>query len=234
MEPADPLRRDDPAVSKESGGGTEGIGGLDRVAELVQQPQARTTRATGIRLRVEAAVQRRVVLAPAIGAHPEGRHGGRRAVVRHVAGDGEARSAVGAVRERIPVAAVCRIEDLGEAVHARRQVGGDRDAAIAVLPALDDDESLGRLRGNPGPLEVADARGRRRARAEAREKAVEGLVGPERLDRDALRAVVDASGDSSLFRETVHPRAEPDSLDDPAHGDAHPLRVHRRSPTERM
>ncbi len=77
---------------------------------------------TGVGLRMEAPVPGVVVLAPARVAHDEARHRRRRPVVRHAQHDRVARAAVRAVRERVAVAPVGRIVDLGEAVGARRGV----------------------------------------------------------------------------------------------------------------
>jgi len=55
-------------------------------------------------------------------------HSGVRPVVRDVANDGEARSAVGAVNKRIAIATISGIEDLVEAGRAGRNVRRDRRA----------------------------------------------------------------------------------------------------------
>ena len=51
------------------------------------------------------------------------------AVVGQRGDDGEARAAVGAVDERVPVAPVGRVALLGRAVGAHRDVGGGQGAA---------------------------------------------------------------------------------------------------------
>ena len=93
----------------------EGIVGIavQLVAEPVQQPQLRPADGAGVGLGVEPAVGRVVVLVKALGAHLEVRHGGHGPVVGHRAGYGEPRPAVRAVGERVAVAPVRGVEELG-------------------------------------------------------------------------------------------------------------------------
>ena len=62
-----------------------------------------------------------IVFVPAFRAHRECLHRGVRAVVGQGLDDAEARAAVGAVGERITVAAIFGIEDFAQAIRA----GGD-------------------------------------------------------------------------------------------------------------
>ena len=64
-------------------------------------------------------------------AHLEAGHRGQRPVVGHAAHDREARPAVRAVDERVAVPPVAGIEQLRQAVVARRAVGGDRRRACS-------------------------------------------------------------------------------------------------------
>ena len=74
----------------------------------------------GVGLGVEAAVGRVLVLGAAGGAHGKAGHRGQRPVVGDAAHDREARPAVGAVDERVAVAAVGGVEQLAQAVRAHR------------------------------------------------------------------------------------------------------------------
>ena len=104
---------------------------------------------------MEPAVGGVVVLGRARRAHGERGHGGERPVVGHVPDDGEPRAAVGAVDERVAVAAVVRVGELAQAVGAGRGVGGDQGPARAgagPLAAMAKDVSpLGvtAVRGDP-------------------------------------------------------------------------------------
>src|SRR5438046_2949869 len=83
------------------------------IARRRHQVCARSARRAGIRLGVEAAVERALVLRAAGAAHLETVHGRERAVVWDAAHDREARPAVGAVDERVAVAPVVGVEELG-------------------------------------------------------------------------------------------------------------------------
>ena len=113
VEPAEPLdaRRCGPARC--GGGGADRVRGTSARSPCddEQAQRAGRTRAR-VRLGVEAAVGDRVVLALTVRAHGERRHRRGRAIVGNVAGDREARPAVGAVGERIAVAPIVRVEDL--------------------------------------------------------------------------------------------------------------------------
>ena len=112
--------------------------GRSGVAVGPQQRQRRPAVGAGVGLGVEPAVGGVVVLRLAAGAHPEPGHGRRRPVIGHPADDREPRAAVGAVDERVAVAAVVRIEQLVQAVAAGRRVRRDRGPGDAARRALDD------------------------------------------------------------------------------------------------
>ena len=106
------------AFERENSPGGQRFGGL---AQGRLQPWS--ARRARVRLRVEAAVARVGVLAPARRAHLELAHGGARPVVGNVQNDGVARPAVSAIGEGIKIAPVGRVEQLAEAVAAGCQVG---------------------------------------------------------------------------------------------------------------
>ncbi len=108
---AQPLDRDDLSLAQER----------DGLPRLEREPGT-AIRAAG-RLGVEAAVGRILILAPAGLAHLERGHARVGAVVGDGADDREARSAVGAVDERVAEAPVLRIEKLAQAVVAGGDVG---------------------------------------------------------------------------------------------------------------
>ena len=116
--------------------------GDDVAAELapragVEEGQARPADRAGDGLGVVAAVERVLVLAPAIGAHGEAGHGRLGAVVGEAADDRIAGAAVGAVGEGVAVAALAGRVDLPEAVGARGDVGRDEDEAGAGAGGAD-------------------------------------------------------------------------------------------------
>ena len=104
-------------------------------------PRARAARPAGRRpgrrsaRRGSAGRRGRRTRAAQAGHMREGGHGGGRPVVGHVADDGEARAAVGAVRERIAKATVGRVADLAQAGRRRwRGRAGWRPAARSAPP----------------------------------------------------------------------------------------------------
>ena len=114
----------------------------------------------GVGLRVEAPVARIVVLGAARRAHREGAHGGGRAVVRDVEDDRVPRTAVGAVRERVAVAAVGGVVDLGQAVVARRGVDAHRHRRRTGRVGLDDAEAVALAARRPRAPRSRRRRGR--------------------------------------------------------------------------
>src|SRR5207248_6552338 len=130
--------------------GAGGHGGAERVVDRarqgaalrVDQHEVRAAIGTAHRLGVEAAVGRVVVLGGAALAHGERRHGGERPVVGHAPHDGEAGPAVGAVGERVAVAAVGLVEQFGQTVVTGGGVGRDQGLALAARPALDNGEAF--------------------------------------------------------------------------------------------
>jgi hypothetical protein len=161
---------------------------------------------------VKAAIQRIVVFAPALRAHRERRHRRFVAVVRNVADDRVARAAVRAVREGIAEAAVVRIEDLGEAIGAGREIGRDGDLAFPRALAVRNREVGARFVGNRFPLDLAHARGGRSRFAETAREGLDRLVTAEGIDDHAGRVVAHGSRDVLARGELIHPRPESDAL----------------------
>jgi len=106
------------------------------------QSQARPAHGTCIRLSMETPVEGVLILGLAIRAHNEAAHGGVGPVVGQRLDDGETWTAVGAVGERIAIAAVARVEDFGQAVGAGGDVGQHQDRLGAMLLAVPDLKAL--------------------------------------------------------------------------------------------
>ncbi len=122
---ADPLERDDQPVGERPGRRRDGVA-LGRTSAGADETQLRAADGARVRLCVEAPVAGIVVLSLASGTHPERRHRRRGTVVGHAAHDAEAGAAVRAVDERVAVAAIPRVAQLGETLLASRDVGRDR------------------------------------------------------------------------------------------------------------
>src|SRR6218665_1946905 len=73
-----------------------------------RQGELWTTGGAGIWLCMEATIARVFILAQAMGAHREARHGGLGAIIGQCADQGKARAAVGAIDERIAITPIYR------------------------------------------------------------------------------------------------------------------------------
>jgi len=131
MESADAFDGEDFSGGKTVYTGFDGVFDGEDFAQGVSEGDLRAALPAGVGLGVEAAVGGVVVFSLAGGAHGERGHGGLGAVVGDAAGDGEARAAVGAVEERVAVAAVGEVEEFAEAVGASGGVGGNAGADAA-------------------------------------------------------------------------------------------------------
>ena len=174
---ADPLDRQDRARDEHPGGGLDRVAVArprrERLAGGVDQGDPGPALGAGVRLGVEAAVERVLVLGPAALAHVEGGHRGQRAVVGDAGDDRKAGPAVGAVREGVAMAPVGGIEDLGEALGAGGEVRGDEGLRGSPSPRLEDPELALAPRRRGLHRHRLDRRQRRRVGAQPREQLVD-------------------------------------------------------------
>src|SRR5262249_29969170 len=143
-------------LPEESDGVAKGIVGYKGLAVRIPQRQARATQGTGSGLGVEAPVVGVFVLGAASGTEVKGRHRGACPVVRRTADDRQTRTAIGAVEERIAVAAVGRVEQLGQAGVAGGDVGANEDGTGAFGLAHLDAETPIAPRGTGLPANLVD------------------------------------------------------------------------------
>jgi hypothetical protein len=106
-----------------------------RLVARIDERERRPAGGAGVRLGVEAPGRRIGVFTQAEGALRERRHAGLGTVVGELAGQREARAALGAVDEGVAMAPVGRIEQLAQARVAGRAVGRYRGRDLAA-PAL--------------------------------------------------------------------------------------------------
>ena len=187
-------------------------GGSVLVARGVDQPRARAAHRTRVRLGVEAAIARVLVLAPALRAHLERGHGRQGSVVGHTGHDREPGSAVGAVREGVPVAPVGGIEELGQAGVAGGGVRRDRDVRVA-----------GALRGHDRELALAGCGGvlrhqvlhgghRRSVSCQSGQELLDPLRCALDLDQHSVLVVEHVTAELESRRQPEDVRPEPDPL----------------------
>ena len=192
---AEALDREDLAVEEVLHGGAHGVVAVDRRPVALEQAHLRPAHGARVGLRVEAAVERVLVLGLARVAHDEARHRRQRPVVGDPADDREARPAVRAVQKRIAVAAVGRVGELGEAVLARRRVRRDGRRRGAAVRARDDLKA--RLADDVDVLrlDAAHVGQRRRVAREPRDERLDDVRRALRLDEHAALVVEHPAGD---------------------------------------
>ncbi len=218
-------RVDDEMKSTESLDGDDGagrdasLGRQQRFVAIAQRPtfrvperQVRAAGRAGIGLRVEPAVARVLVFAPARLAHLEPGHRRVRPVVRQRLDDREPRAAVRAVGEGIAVASVGWIEDLGQALWTGGDVGQDQRrlraaGAFANLEAGEADRVEIRR------LQPVDDRARRTVAGDAQQELLERGAPAFDLDDHTRRGVDDPAAQAEIRGEAIDEWPEPDALD---------------------
>ena len=169
------------------------------------------------RLGMETAIERILVLAPALGAELEARHAGVRPVVRQRLDQRVAWPALRAVDERVTVAAVAGIRELAHAVVAREEVRGHGNLRPVGRAALGDEEAA-IDRGLPAG-DLAD-RGPRERRGAADDIRREGRHARGRAadhDLDVAAQVAHVSVEQVLVGEPEDERTEADPLHPAGH-----------------
>jgi hypothetical protein len=160
------------------------------------------------------------VFLPAAWTHRKRRHARERPVVRHVADDCQARTAVGAIDEGVEVAPVARREELARAIIAQRDVGRHRLELAGLGDGCADLERRISDRGNRFPLEVVDVSQRRCFGTQSRCKF---------LKRGTFALYADFHCPGSVGYPTTHVEppgkvenewSEADALDGPANADS--------------
>ena len=132
-----------------------------------------------VRLCVEAAIQRVVILRLAQRAHGELRHRGLRPVIRNAPRDREARSAVGAVEKGIAIAPVRGIKQLSQAIQARRRIRRNAGTDLALSPGWRQSGTPSRPRHpSRAPQPNRSAPAAESPRASVRETSPLPLAGP--------------------------------------------------------
>ena len=167
---------------------------------------------------METPVRRIFVLGAAVSAERKSAHRGLGAVVGDIQNDGEARSAVGAVDERVAITAVGGIEELAQAIVAHRHVGRDQLVLSCNLLRVPDIEAVvafgqDRLRRQRG-----DVRQRRRFVRQRGDKDIERSRVAFGLDSDAAGMVQHPAAHAQPFRQVVHEGSKANALHNAGYG----------------
>ena len=192
----------------------QGLGGVDERAIGRPELQQRTAIPASVRLRMKTAIGGIIVFGLTRGAHAKGSHGGARTVVRDVANDGEARTAVGAVDEGVAEAAVARIQHFAETVVADGHIGRDEGFGRSIEAAGEDAEGSFGLRLGVARKKRSDFCQGRSFGGETFEEAIK-LVGLAlNLNGYAGWRVGDEADEIALLCEAIDERTEAYTLHD--------------------
>ena len=169
---------------------------------------------------MKAPVARIVVLRLAGRAHVEGGHGGFGAIVRDIADDGVARTAVSAVGERVAEAAVGGIGEIAVAIVASSHVGRNQRKLAGFGDAGADGEGGFAHGGQFGDLHFLNPGERRRILLEGCDESVHGGWVAFHFRHQAGGRVQDVARQSEFLREVVDEGAEANSLNNAAETNA--------------
>ncbi len=212
------LDGDDPPGPQVREGGLERRFAACRRGGISRPPvtQLRTAVRARHRLGVESPVRRVPVFALAGRAKPELAHAGPGPVVGQVIDDRGPRAAVGAVRERIPIPPILRVEELIQTVVAGGDVGREqpigRDGRLALLDS--ETRTGGELMLRGPDLDLLHPGARRRVRSKPEYEQIDRLLRAGDLDLHLTGPIDDASVEPELGREPPYERSEADALDD--------------------
>jgi len=109
---------------------------LGKLLTTCFEPNLRATNRAGNRLGVKAAVSRVVIFRGAVGAECKARHAGVGTVVWDGLDDSKARTAVGAVDERVAVPPIPRVKKFAPAIRADRQIRRNGQEVPCLILAL--------------------------------------------------------------------------------------------------
>ena len=189
--------------------------------------QLRSAARARVRLGVEASIGRGVVFRAARLAHLEAAHRRRRAIVGKRLADGEARPARRAIRERIRVAPIGRIQHLLEAVAAGGQIVQHAGRVERAGVAAGNHEPGGAHGRHPAQLLRRHAGRRRPLARQAGGEVAEAIGGALHLDHDAVARVLHVARELEAAREPVDERPQANPLNGSAKDDAISMRFHR-------
>ena len=183
------------------------------------QFQARAANRARIRLRVKAAVARVVVFGLALRAHREFLHRSVRAVVRQGFDDAEARAAIRAIRERIAVAAVFRIENFAQAIGTGGDVRQHQRGFAAAGFTCADFKLLETDGVEPRGFEALNETARGFSVSSRSRNFSSVGARAFGFDENALRRIVDPAGEFQFRRQPEDERTETHALHRAANGE---------------
>ena len=212
---AQPLQRQDLSRFQQFTRLCQRIVRLDTSAVLTDEPHPWPAHRTGVRLGMKPPIERIIVLGLTVGAHDKLIHRRLRPVVGDVLNDRKSRPAVGAVGERVIVAAIAGREDLPLAVFAGGDIGRDKLILVLHALALVDHKLVVSSKRMEACLQLVDPRPWGCLLAQGSDELAEGGFIAFGLDLHTPRGVAHPAGKLIVMCQSVDERSEPDSLHDP-------------------
>ena len=216
VDAAGPLDGDDTPGRQRALRQGDGVAGA-AAARGVQVKRLRPARRAGVGLGVVAAVFNIFILGRAGRAHSKARHGGVGAVVGQRAQDGKARAAVGAVDERVAVAAVGGVGHFAQAGRTGGQVGRDERGRGPGRAGADGKAAVARRGGEVLGFDLLDNGERRGFAAQRLHKGGERRRLPFQLAFDPGGGVAHPARQRKTARQPVQERAEAHPLHNAVH-----------------
>ena len=176
----------------------------------------------GIGLSVETPVERIVVFRLAGWTHGKDAHGRLISVVGDILHNREARPTVGAVDERIAVAAVGWIKQFARTVRANRNIRGNQCVDFFTGGAVNDPEIGIAVACDVAHNAAGDARQRGRFDRQTLHKIFNSFRGPFHFNGHACGSVANISAQFPAGCQALHIRPESDSLHDACYFDLPP------------
>ena len=219
MKTADSFDGQNFAAEKPLDGIGYGIGALNSAAVYRFEPGPGTTLPACIWLGVEAAIQRIVVLRLALAAHWKDSHRGLRPIVGDATGNGETRTAVGAIEKGVAVAAVGWVEKFAKAIGAGSGISGNAGAYTSMHLAGDDAEGCFCCERQILSADRIDSGKWRRFGGEAVQECFNAGLRPLKLDDHPIRVVANEAGEVLLSCKTINEGPKSNPLNDTADPD---------------
>ena len=219
METAQTLDCDNLRGKKPGSGICDRVGTFDDLSRPIPEFDARAALPASVGLGMKTPVERIFVFRQTCRAHRKRRHRGARPVIRDIANDGKARSAVGAIDEGIAIATVARVEHFTHAIRADRDVRRNEGANFFALAARHNAKVVIEVGGQVTARQIehgdtGDAGQGRSFGGQAIDEILHRLRRALDLDGDSGGGIANRTAQAALGGETIDVRAESDSLHD--------------------
>ena len=163
---------------------------------------------------MEAPIPRVVIFRLTGGTHGKVRHGGLVAIIRDILDNRITRPAVGTVDKGIAVASVDGVQELGQAIRAGANIGGNQRGTRLLSLALDDAKTVQRSEGLLHHLHLNDLSKWWCFSRNVPDKRLDCSRQPSHLDLDAIGLIPNPAGKLAAISQLKDKGAKPYSLHD--------------------